>query len=579
MIDREEENAGEPAPDRAAARPVLLAVEDDAAALERVRHELERRYGADFDVICEASGEAAITTLERICGQGGQVAVVLAAAWLEGMPGSELLARVKAMQPEARRALMIEWGAWGESRTAEAIVQGMSRGEIDYYLLKPRHSPDELFHRMVAEFVHEWSRLTRAEEGAATLVGERWSPRTHRLRRLLAGTGIPHAFHDTESERGERILSEAGRAGSREPLVSLWDGRVLADPTDAELAAAYGVTTELDRDEGDFDLAVVGAGPAGLAAAVYASSEGLRTVVIERESIGGQAGSTSLIRNYLGFPRGVSGAELAQRAYQQAWVFGARMLLMRDVVGMERDRGLDRLELSGGGSVRVRSVVLATGVSYRRLGVPAIDEMLGAGVFYGAAVAESPGLSGLDVFVVGGGNSAGQAAMHVSQWARSVTVVIRAEDLGENMSQYLVDEIAAAPNVEVATRTEVVDAAGAGRLERVTLRDNRDGTTETRPAGALFVLIGARPRTEWLPDAIERDERGFVRTGRSLQSAGGARDREPLPLESSMPGVFAVGDVRAGSVKRVASAVGEGSIVISEVHRYLRAADREAVGA
>jgi thioredoxin reductase (NADPH) len=300
--------------------------------------------------------------------------------------------------------------------------------------------------------------------------------------------------------------------------------------------------------------------------------------VIEREAIGGQAGSTSLIRNYLGFPRGVSGAELAQRAYQQAWVFGTRVLLMQEVVTLEPGEGEHRLESAAAETVRARAVVLATGVSYRRLGVPAVDDLLGAGVFYGAAVAEAPGLAGLDVFVVGGGNSAGQAAMHVSQWARSVTVVIRGDDLGAKMSQYLVDEIAAAPNVEVATRTEVVDAGGQGRLQSLTLRDNRDGSIETREAGALFVLIGARPHTDWLPDAVERDSRGFVSTGAAV-AAPEPPGRERLPLESSVPGVFAVGDVRAGSVKRVASAVGEGSVVISQVHAHLRAADREGVWA
>jgi thioredoxin reductase (NADPH) len=558
-------------------RPALVAVEDDPDALVQVRRELQRRYAADFEVLCESSGDEAVATIERICASGGEVAVVLAAAWLEGMRGTELLSRVKALQPEARRALMIEWGAWGEERTAEAIVRAMARGEIDYYLLKPRQSPDELFHRMLGEFIHEWSRAGRQAEGAATVVGERWSPRTHRLRRLLAGAGIPHSFHAADTDRGEKILGEAGRSGSHEPLVALWDGRVLADPSDAELAGAYGVATELDG-EARFDLAIVGAGPAGLAAAVYASSEGLRTLVIEREAIGGQAGSTSLIRNYLGFPRGVSGAELAQRAYQQAWVFGTRVLLMREVVALEPGEAEHRLQPAGAETVRARAVLLATGVSYRRLGVPAIDELLGAGVFYGAAVAEAPGLAGLDVFVVGGGNSAGQAAMHTAQWARSVTIVIRGDDLGAKMSSYLVEEIDAARNVEVATHTEVIGAGGEGRLQSLTLRDNRDGSTETRAAGALFVLIGARPHTDWLPDAVERDRRGFVRTGADV-AAPDPPGRERQPLESSVPGVFAVGDARAGSVKRVASAVGEGSVVISDVHRHLRAADREGVRA
>jgi thioredoxin reductase (NADPH) len=554
-------------------RPALVAVDDEREPLSRVERELDRRYGGDFRIVCERSATAVLSTLEAIAAAGEDVAVVLADQWMEEMTGVDLLARVRSLHPNAKRALLIDWGAWGDPATREAIVRAMALGHIDYYVLKPLRSPDELFHRTLAEYVHEWTRAYSPGPSAVTVVAEQRAPRTHQLRSLLSRTGVPHAFHSSDSEAGRRILAEVDLEGERAPVVTFWDGRAIVDPTDAELVAAYGVETSLTTDE-DFDLVVVGAGPAGLAAAVYAAAEGLRTLAVERDSIGGQAGSTSLIRNYLGFPRGVSGADLTQRAYQQAWVFGTRLLLTCDAIALRPEGDQHLLTLTGGGSARARGVVLATGVSLRRIGIPSLEELAGAGVFYGASIFEARGLAGEQVYVVGGANSAGQAALHLSRWVDRVTLLVRGPSLAASMSQYLRREIDAASNMEVRLNTEVIDGGGDGRLERLVLRDRRSNETWTVPAAALFILIGARPHTDWLPDSVARDEAGYVLTGPDLARGAEATASWPLErpahqFESSVPGIFAVGDVRHGALKRVASAVGEGSVVIAQVHEYL----------
>jgi thioredoxin reductase (NADPH) len=552
--------------------PVLLAVDEDPDCLTRVEQQLSRRYGGDYSVRTSASPEAALAALEQMREAGEQLALVLADHWLSGTTGAELLARVKALHPSAKRGLLIEWGAWGDAATAEAIFEAMALGRIDYYVLKPQGSPDELFHRTVAEFLFEWARAESSVQGEIELVAEPGSPRTHELHDLLGRNGVPYACYTPDSAAGRALLAEAGREDASVPVARVRQGRLLVDPTNVELAAAFGVGTELE-DEREFDVVVVGAGPAGLAAAVYASSEGMRALVVEREAIGGQAGSSSLIRNYLGFARGVSGAELAQRAYQQAWVFGTSFLLMREAVELLPGERLHTLRVSGGAEARARAVVLACGVSYRRLGIPALAELEGSGVFYGASAAEAKALAGRRVFVVGGGNSAGQAAMHLARYAERVTIVVRGPSLAGSMSSYLRETIAAAGNIDVMLGTEVVDGAGEGALESLTLRERASGETAVVPADALFVMIGARPATEWLPPEVERDQWGYVLTGRDV-----AGDGERQMHETSLPGVFAVGDVRHGAVKRVASAVGEGSVVIQQVHRHLEA-DAERAGA
>jgi thioredoxin reductase (NADPH) len=549
--------------------PLLLAVEDDPAAFERIERELGRRYGSDYRVRCLDTAAAGLAELERARDADEPVVLVLAAQWTAGTTGAELLARARQLHPHAKRGLLIEWGAWGDRPTADAIFKAMALGDIDYYVLKPWWSPDEQFHRTISEFLYEWTRALPAVSREVEVVGERWSPRAHELRSLLARNGVPHAFHASDSPAGRQRLEAAGQLDAKGPIAIMLDGRVLVDPSKAELAAAFGVSTELREDKQNFDVVVVGAGPAGLAAAVYGASEGLETLVVEREALGGQAGSSSLIRNYLGFSRGVSGSELAQRAYQQAWVFGTDFVLMRDVTSLRTHGERLVLSISDGSEVRARAVVLATGVSYRRLEVPSLEALVGSGVYYGAATSEAQALAGGHAYVVGGGNSAGQAALYLSHFAARVTIAIRGEGLAATMSRYLTDTIAAAPNVELRTSTEVVGAAGEGRLAELTLRDVGTGATETVPADGLFVMIGARPHTQWLPEAIARDQQGFLLTGSDVPDGAWPLERPPFMLETSVPGVFAAGDARYRSIKRVAAAVGQGAAAIQQLHEYL----------
>jgi thioredoxin reductase (NADPH) len=543
------------------AGPVMIVVEDDAEVRARIREELQRRYGSDYRVTCEKSPLTALQKLEALRERGEQVALILADPWGPELTGREFLVRAKQLHPHAKRALLVDWGSWGDRPTADAMLGAMARGEIDYYVLKPWRPRDEFFHRTVTEFLHEWERSASSAPQEIVVVGERWSPRSHELRSLLARNGVPHAFHANDSEQGRELLSRYGREGSAEPIVILLDGQVLVDPTNTELAAGYGVTTELGEED-EFDLIVVGAGPGGLASAVYAASEGLRTLVIERESIGGQAGASSLIRNYLGFARGVSGAELAQRAYQQAWVFGTSFLLMREAVALRPEGDGYAVTISDGSEARARVVVLGCGIGYRRLDVQALERYEGTSVFYGASISEAKAMAGGHVCVVGGGNSAGQAAMHLSRFASQVTLLVRGPTLAESMSSYLCREIDAAANVDVRHNVEVEDAGGGERLDRVVVRDNRSGERFELPAEALFVLIGAKPNTGWLPEEVARDRYGYVLTGAAL-------DPPRAMLETSLRGVYAVGDVRDGPTKRVAAAVGEGSVVIQQVHQLL----------
>jgi thioredoxin reductase (NADPH) len=551
-------------------RPVIVAVDDDPSSIGHIGAELERRYDRDYQIRFSTSATEALEQLERMKQAGDRVALVLADQWMPELTGPELLARVPELHPQAKRALLVGWGDWGDEPTADAIREAMALGRIDYYALKPWKSPDEYFHRTVSEFLHEWSRADASVPQEINVVAHAWSPRAHEIRNLLTRNGVPHVFHPNNSPDGEAVLRQAGQVGTTKPVVVMLDGRTFVDPTNAELARGYGAMTELEGRR-EFDVVIVGAGPAGLAAAVYAASEGLRALVVERESIGGQAGSSARIRNYLGFARGVSGAELAQRAYQQAWVFGTTFLLMRDVTGLRTEGGDHVLTISDGSEVRARSVILAMGVAYRRLDIPALERLTGVGVFYGSSPSEAQRFTGGQVYVVGGGNSAGQAAVHLSRYAKRVTLVVRSATLASSMSQYLRDEIDAVPCIDVRVSTEVVDGAGEGRLEQLTLRSA--GTATSVPADALFLLIGARPHTEWLPSEVTRDGPGYVVTGPDVTGERGATGwrlgRPPLMFETSVPGVFAVGDVRAQSVKRVASAVGEGSVVIQQVHQYL----------
>ena len=548
---------------------MLLAVDDSAEDLGVIRGELARRYGEDYLVLCAGSAREALDELKRVTAVGHPVALVLADQWMPDTTGSELLSRVRREHPEAKRGLLIEFGTWGHRPTADAVLTAMALGDIDYYVLKPWNSPDELFHRTVTEFLHEWFRAEGPGEREVDVIGTEWSPRSHDLRSLLARNGIPHSFHSLDSPEGKRMLGEAGCDSNGEgPFVITFDRRVLADPTNAELAEAFGVSTGLG-DKRDFDVVIVGAGPAGLAAAVYAASEGFETLVIERESIGGQAGASSLIRNYPGFSRGVSGAELGQRTYQQAWVFGTEFLMMQEATGLQERDGGFVVSTSDGHEAGARAVILAMGVAYRQLDVPGLDELAGAGVFYGASSSEARALEGRRAYVVGGGNSAGQAAMHLSRYAERVTMVIRSGGLEKTMSSYLRETLAAADNVELLTEMQVVGVTGDARLHELTLR-GRSGEERTVPADGLFIMIGARPHTDWLPESISCDSRGFVLTGNHVVEQGAwTLERAPLMLETSIPGVFAAGDVRHRSIKRVAAAVGQGAAAVQQIHDHL----------
>jgi thioredoxin reductase (NADPH) len=554
-------------------RPVIFAVDDDAEHLAHVTRELSRRYGADYRIVCERSPDESLRQLEEMRAASDAVAIVLADHTMGGYGGAELLARVKELHPRAKRGLLVEWRGWADRDTAQKILSAMALGHIDYYVLKPWRSPDEQFHRTITEFLQEWRRVDASGPREMEVVAEPDSRRAHELTSLLARNGIPYAFCASDSDRGRLLLEETGQPKSAKPVVRLLDGSVLRDPSNEQLADAFGVTTRL-HGRSEFDVVVVGAGPAGLAAGVSASSEGLRTLVIERESIGGQAGSSSLIRNYLGFSRGVSGAELAQRAYQQAWVFGTDLLMMRDVTGVRAEGERHVVEIDGGDEAIGRAVVLATGVRYRRLDLPGLERFEGAGVFYGASLSEAQALTGEPVCIVGGGNSAGQAAMHLARYASSVTLIVRGGSLADSMSQYLRHALRETTTVTVLYEREVVGVDGDGGLEQVVLRDRQTGETDSVPAAGLFVLIGARPHTDWLPEVIELDQWGYVKTGPDAIQA--KRERGfPEPqhrfqaLETCAPGIFAVGDVRHGAAKRVASAVGEGSVVVRQVLEHL----------
>ncbi|WP_173921504.1 FAD-dependent oxidoreductase [Agromyces sp. Marseille-P2726] len=553
----------------------ILVVSADERGRQALLEPLGRRYAQDYRIVDAASPAEGVAAIGELHAAGDDLALILADDASPVGDHDNVFAAARRSFPDVRRGLVIEWGSWADRRTADDVLRLMSHVQIDYYVVRPVHSPDESFHRAVTDFLREWEASVGKRHRAFTVIGDDAQPRTHALRSRLARAGVPSDHLDPASPDALALLAEAGVDYAGVPLVRTAAGSILVDPDDAELARAYGLTTSLpDRT---VDVAVVGAGPAGLAAAVYAASEGLDTLVLEAESIGGQAGSSSLIRNYLGFSRGVSGAELAQRAYQQAWVFGAQFGHTRRVSAMRVSEGGGfELEVAPDEVVRARTVVLASGVSYRRLAAPGLQPFVGASVFYGATSVEARGQAGRDVLVVGGGNSAGQAALHLARYARSVTLVVRGESPAASMSKYLIDQLDAA-GVGLITGTRVVDAgaAEADRLDHVVLELTETGERREMGADAVFITIGARPHTEWLAPEVLRDRWGSVITGPEVLAEGGRRawlgaeGTEPAPLETSVPGFFAVGDVRRGSVKRVASAVGEGSVVISSVHRHL----------
>ena len=553
-------------------RAAIVIVDRDASTRETLSREVSGRYGLDYRVVvCDepAQLEPRITDL---LAAGTPVALVIGGVGEANPDGIEVLAEIRGIDPTVSRVAAVRWGEWDSARP---IFDAITMGKIDHWVTGPVQRPDEVFHQSITQFLSEWS----SERGgggfeAVQVIGEQWSARSQELRDTFSRNGIPLGFYDAATERGRQMLRELRLKSPQLPVVVLRFGgqrSTLVNPANLEIAEAFGLMTPIPAGQ-VFDVAVLGAGPAGLATAVYASSEGLRTVVIEREAIGGQAGTSSMIRNYPGFAQGVSGSKLAFEAYQQAWFFGTTFLFMRQVDSLSREDGHYRVNLSDGGTLTARSVVITTGVTYRRLGVPRLEELQGRGVFYGAGVSEAPAMRGQKVFVIGGGNSAGQAAMHLAKWAAQVTILVRAESLADSMSDYLVREIDAVPNIGVRYRVQVIDGTGTDHLESLVLEDTQIRTRQSVPADDLFVLIGSQPRTEWLGESVARDRWGFILTGPDLADDPDARwpaDRPPLLHETSLPGVFAAGDVRRGSVKRVASAVGEGAITIPLVHRYL----------
>jgi thioredoxin reductase (NADPH) len=546
--------------------PVILAVDADAESLRDIERELGDRYERSYRIVCLGTAPEAKEELARLAQAGEDVALVLAGEHVGGTPGSELLGGVRTHYPHAQRGLLIDYANWGHNPTGEEILAAMALRQIDYYVIRPTRAPDEMFHQSISTFLLEWAHAQRVSSHTVHIVGESWTGRAYELRTVLGRCALPHAFCLADSPEGRTLVARAG-AGKPLPLVVFPNGEVLADPSNAELTVAAGGS--VSPGGRDFDLVIVGAGPAGLSAAVYGASEGFRTLVIDGGGVGGQATLSSLIRNYLGFPRGVSGRRLAEEAYEQAWVFGAHFAFMQQATGIRRTGERFSVGLSDFPDVSARAVILAAGVAYRRLEVDAIEALAlkGAGVYYGGTATEAPATADRDVFVVGGANSAGQAALHLAEYAARVTVVVRASSLAAGMSHYLVQQVEATPNIDVRLNTEVVGGGGDGWLEQLELRARGDVELETVPAHALFLMIGARPNTDWLPAQILRDDGGFVRTGVEVgDTSDWPLERSPFPLETSMPGILAVGDVRHGAMNRVASAVGEGSIAVRLVH-------------
>jgi thioredoxin reductase (NADPH) len=564
--------------------PVLMIVDDDPGSLGTLDGTLRRRYERDYLVISEASPAAALGRLRELRAAGRPVAVVMASSTMAAASAAEFLPQARTIAPAAKRVLVVPRGGTAapsvrvpmplgaDRQAAMPVLRAMAHGMIDAYLPAPGAGRDEGFHRGISELLEEWAQEAAPALPAVRIIDRQQSARAHELRDVLVRNSVPYVFHAAESADGQWWLAQAGQDGSVLPVLVTYTGQVLVDPPKDQITAVFGLAA---LPAGTVDVAVVGAGPAGLSAAVYAASEGLSTLLLEREAIGGQAGSSSLIRNYLGFPRGISGASLATRAFEQAWSFGAILSMAGPVTGLEPAAGGFTLRLAGGQVSHARSVLITTGVSYRRLDAPGLDSLLGAGVFYGATASEAAAFAGEHVFIAGGANSAGQAAVNLARYAQQVTIVVRGDSLAARMSHYLIDEITATPNIDVRTTTQIAAAAGAGKLETLILTDTTTGSTQTVPASALVILIGAVPHTDWLPPGVRRDEHGFILTGRDLvqhgnPAAGWTLPRLPFPLETSMPGIFTAGDVRHGSVKRVASAVGEGSIAATQMYQYLQ---------
>jgi thioredoxin reductase (NADPH) len=550
--------------------PVIFVADSDVQARDVLEAALARRFGPDFRVVTADTPADALQALQRLARGGDDVAIVAADVHLPEMDAVEFLQRAYALHPRSSRVLLVPMDRYHTRvpfSELPTIQRATALGRIDFFILKEWVTPEEWLYPQVQQALTAWTIAHQTRHLVYRIVGEQWAHRSHQLRALLSHNGVPFEFCPTDSAAGQRLVRDHGIDESRLPAVILHDGSVLQDPSDAQLAEAHGISTQPSPDE--YDLAIVGAGPAGLAAAVYGSSEGLRTIVIESSAIGGQAGTSSLIRNYLGFPRGISGGALAHQAWEQAVLFGAQFVFTREATHLSVRDDLRVLALSGGSPVAARAVIIAAGVTYRRLEIAALDRLLGAGVFYGAAGVEAPAVAGENVYVVGGANSAGQAALHLARYAAQVTLLVRSGSLAAGMSDYLITQLQATPNITVRLRTRIIDGHGDTRLQALTLEDLDTGRHEQVPTPAVFIMIGARPRTNWIRHALTLDDHGFILTGQDLPPGTWPLTRPPLPFETNVSGVLATGDVRHGSIKRVAAAVGEGSVAVGSVHQYL----------
>lgn len=542
-------------------------MDDDPQVLAAVRRDLRSKYREHYTVISAPSGQNALTTARELKSRGDSLAMIISDQRMPGMLGSDLLARSREVYPLARRVLLTAYS------DIEAAIKAINEAHIDYYLSKPWAPPEERLFPVIDDLLDAWQAEYLPEAKGLRLVGDQWSPRSHAIKDFLASNLIPYRWLDVIRDPDARVLLEVGGPAVDElPVLFFEDGSMLRNPEIRQVAERLGLALTCAFDV--YDLVIVGAGPAGLAAAVYGASEGLRTLLLDRHAPGGQAGTSSRIENYLGFPAGVSGSELTRRALTQAQRLGTEFLVPLEVTGVSIDAGYKRLTLGDGHQIITRAMLAATGMFYREHPAAGVTEHTGAGVYYGAATTEAPVFSGQRVLVVGGGNSAGQGAMYLARYAREVQIAVRRYSLRETMSQYLIDQIQKTPNIRVRFRTDLERVEGEGRVERVALASLDNGSCEVEETDAVFVFIGTRPRSDWLPPEVLRDAKGFVLTGRDLMTAEGyeriwKETREPLPVETSVPGIFAAGDIRAGAMNRVASAVGEGSMVVRLAHEYL----------
>jgi thioredoxin reductase (NADPH) len=556
-------------------RPVILIVDHDPVSAGPLERDLARRFRADYRIVLEHSAETGLRRAKQLRDEGVDIALVIAGYHLAGMSGIDFLVQTHNLHPDAKRVVMI---VFGEAATADNdIARARALGKIDSYMTKPWGSPEVFLYAALTELLSEWAQTHLPQFEVVRVVGPQNSPESHQLRDVLDRNPVRYGFYADDTEEGRALVAKYGLHDTQFPTAIFADGRVLHRPTLADLAASIGARTACPT--GPFDVAVIGAGPAGLAAAVYGASEGLRTVVLEGEAVGGQAGTSSMIRNYLGFPRGISGGALAMRAFQQTAMFGANIIFANRAVGLSHDGTHHIIHSSDGGHVAARTVVIATGARYCRLDIPEVEALTGKGAFYGAGGSEAQAMDGRRAFVVGAGNSAGQAAIHLARYARQVVMLVRGDSLEKSMSTYLIHEIADKPNIDVRLKTKVTGAQGESSLTAIEIKDTATEQTIVEPADGLFILIGAEPHTDWLPISIERDARGYIMTGANVRPQcrcnGEPNDnwplhREPYLLETSVPGVFAAGDVRHLSMKRVASAVGEGSTAVALIHQYLR---------